>query len=249
MPINEYVLRLVADRLKYMSGDEDLCRPHRTGRVLSFSCPDVIAPLRALNEICENKPLRKREDAQKILGWHKAHDVTDTVVYTEDVFEALGYALDTIDITAGRGGELIHDLSDPLPDDWPGRGKYDLVYDNISHQCFNIAQCWRNAIEACRVGGYVVSVTPITMPNTGFWGVSPTAYHDFFEANGFEVSGRKAVVGKYVKLKEVDAHPFIRIRDLPDDTINVVVGRKLYACHRPVWPIMTKFRQYPNAHR
>ncbi len=240
MPLVDYSLKIIKAILSVTDHDRE-----QTGRVLCLSHPDVIASVGTLVSIfgAEAASLPIREDGQLSINWHKAQAITSEIVDTKALFALLGYEMDAIDITEGRGGEIIHDLSTPLPEQY--RGKYDLVFDCISNQCFNVAQVWANMVMACRVGGSVLSVTPVTMINQGFWDVSPTAYHDFFTANGMKISYR-AIHGVYSSKGEVVLDPVIRCRGVPEDTMNCVFGLKLADVNPVQWPVMAKFRRYPQ---
>lgn len=243
MPLVDYSLEIVARVLREVDAE-----PARTGRVLCLSTPDVIAARATVRGIfgpaVDGVPARPDSDA--IANWHKAQHITREVLDTRALFQALGYEMDAVDRTAGRGGELLHDLSDPMPADWPGRGAYDLVFDCISNQVFNVAQAWWTMVSACRVGGRILSVTPVTMVNQGFWDVSPAAYRDFCDANGLALDYR-SILGVYVRCLPAETlGTYRRERRVPDDTMNVALMTKVEARDRPVWPVMTKFKNHPT---
>lgn len=243
MPLVEYSLRAVKHALAQVDAD-----PNRVGRVLTLAYPDVIVPRDKLVDIfgacCIRLPARP--DSAKTIAWHKAEGLVTDVPDTEALFKVLGYEMDCVDVHEARGGEILHDLSTPLPDVL--HNKYDLVFDCITHQCFNIAQAWGNMVRAVRRDGFVVSVTPAVMVNNGFWNISPTAYHDFFAANGVSTVSLSWQQGSYVGTK-ADLHPTGRCKAVLDSTMNVFVGRKFHDYATPHWPIMTKFKKFPNSHR
>lgn len=243
MPLVDYSLQIIADLLPKLAKD-----PRRTGKVLTLSYPDVIASPQTVVKIfgARTRNVTIRDDSDRTVRWHKAAGITSEIVDTKALFAALGYDMTAFDITAGRGGEILHDLSQPLPtqehDD-----KYDLVFDCITNQCFNVAEAWRTMLRCCRVGGYILSVTPVQMVNQGFWNISPTAYHDFAEANHCSITHR-AIVGVYTLKSEMILDAMLRQRDVLDDTMNVVVLQKQEATPNVVWPVMKKFQLYPTSH-
>jgi len=249
MPLVEY--SLVA--LKAVMDRQEL-RSHRS--ILCFSYPDVIVPQARLVEIFGDrvKGLPIRNDSQKTVEWHKAQGILTDVVDTAALFDRLGYKFRCIDVTEGRGGEFIHDLSEWVRPGWGYHGN-DIVFDCISHQVFNVATAWFNMASVCRPGGAVVSVTALNLVNNGYWNISPAAYHDFFEKKlKFECHYR-AVSTKYGKAETVPTDPVTRLRNVPDDAVNLFVGYKPDDCTLPIdptdvkWPTMTKFDRFPKSHR
>jgi poly-gamma-glutamate synthesis protein (capsule biosynthesis protein) len=59
-------------------------------------------------------------------------------------------------------------------------------------------------LRCCRVGGYILSVTPVQMVNQGFWNISPTAYHGFIRRPPPEAI---AVMQRYSRIMPVVAMP------------------------------------------
>lgn len=245
MPFVPYNLALVAEVLQKRNTDKN-----KTHKILTLSYPDLCVTENTIRRLFGNEvmPLPIRADSEATLQWHKRGGLLPCVFDTKALFEKIGYQMDTLDRVEGRGGETLHDLSNPLPRSHPFRNSYDLVFDCISNQVFNVAQAWWTMVECCRVGGHILSVTPVTMVNQGFWNVSPTAYKDFAQANGLELISITGNVGVYDTGLAVALNTSSRIRDVPDDTMNVVLMRKLESRVDPVWPIMTKFQKYPTCH-
>lgn len=240
VPYSLHILKDLADRLR--------SDPGSTGRALCLSHPDVIATPEAVEAIfgLAGGSLSLRADSATSIAWHKAHSLTDRLVDTSALFEAIGLEMTAIDVFEGRGGEVPVDLSDPA--EFPGAdGGYDLVYDCITNQVFNVAQAMWTAARSCRVGGFVFHTIPVQMVNQGFWNVSPAAYYDFYRVNGFEIESSRYVVGVYEDRGEVLLDSRIRQRLVPDDTMNVIIARKVEARSGPVWPIMSKFVLHPGA--
>lgn len=245
MPLVTYNLAVIAAVVKELDAD-----PARVGRVLTLSCPDLVVSdveLQALFPRVDVATLPIRADGAATLRWHKHADKLPHVRDTAALFAALGYHMDAIDRVAGRGGEMIHDLSNPLPPGHPALAAYDLVFDCISNQVFNVAQAWWTMTACCRVGGYVLSVTPVTMVNQGFWNVCPAAYADFAGANGL-VAALAQHVGVYASKQTLAISRTVRARGVPDDTMTVALLRKAEHRDTPTWPVLTKFQKYPTCH-
>lgn len=249
MALVPYSLRLIRPLLKTLRHDLQ-----RRPRVLTFSYPDVIASVDDVRTIFReelgDKEMEFRPDTAEILNWHKAHSITDRVVDTAWLFNALGCDYAAVDLTEGRGGEFLHDLSHSFPQDFRRRypEQFDFIFDCISNQCFNVAQAMANAWDVCKVGGYVMHITPVQQVNQGFWNVSPTAYYDFYEANHGEIVTYRHPVGTYVDADEVKLESWIRCRGVLDDTMNMILVRKLKdTCIH--WPIMKKFQLRPDCKR
>lgn len=252
MPLTHYSLETIGqvlDRLDTLDREADRLPGRR--RMLAFSCPDVIVdPTNLVQNVLpgrlKGKKLALDPRSDQILNWHNARWVTQEVVDTVDLFDALNCDLTSLDIVRGRGSEVIQDMNEPLPR--VHHQQYDIVFDCISNQVFNVAEVMRSAALAVKVGGCVLHVTPAASPNQGFWSVSPTAYHDFYELNDFEVTERYAVVDFYQRKLTVELRQDWRERGIPDDTVNVVLATKLKhrEPHRIQWPIMNKFRKNPN---
>jgi hypothetical protein len=241
MPLVHYSLEIIRDVLRDVDRD-----PARTGKVLTLSYPDVICSPDKVEEIfgaAVRGRLVMRADGQGSILWHKAQRITRAVPDTAHLFGLLGYALTAVDLVEGRGGEVLHDLNCPLPPSF--HDQYDLVFDCVSNQVFNAAQVFLSCAACCRLGGYVLHTVPVTMVNQGFWGVSPTTFHDFYAANGFEVLTRTAYLGVYVRAAEIALEPVRRMRNVPDDAMNVVLVRKTSAV-TPRWPVMQKFHNHPR---
>ena len=96
--------------------------------------------------------------------------------------------VDVLDASDYDGAGLIHDLNEPIPDDW--KGCYDLVYDGgtIEH-VFNFPIALRNCMEMVRPGGCLLLMTPANNYfGHGFYQVSPCLYYQTLsEENGFHV--------------------------------------------------------------
>lgn len=245
MPLVRYSLETIKTVLDKLHKDR---KPNTQLHVLGLSNPDIIAQptdlVRIFGERVRTAAIRP--DSEQIVHWHKAHHITTEVVDTVSLFEKLGATFEALDRAEGRGNEILHDLCNPIPRHM--HNNYDLVIDIISNQVFNAAQCMASAAFACKPGGYIFHVIPVNMVNQGYWNVCPAAYWDFYEANGFEVCMVSHMVGVNEAKRAIRLEPERRCRDVPDDTMNIVLVRKQRDMEeKVVWPIMRKFHRHPTS--
>ena len=199
-------------------------------KLLSLGYPDLLI----------HEPGPQRFDSREVARWHHwNHPVPDT----EAVFKALGIEATYIDIHPSRGVERVVDLN--YPTDLEG---FDLVLDpgTIEH-CFNIGQAFQNIAAAVKVGGHVIHTNPMTRANHGFWSISPTAYMDWYETNGFEVVAMGGIGGRLDDRIVVEVEPNERFTAPPEFDI-LVVAKKLRDMNA-VWPTQWKYRQNPDLKR
>jgi hypothetical protein len=217
-------------------------------RVLSLGYPDILAGPADIARIFGPEiasGLGVRADSQSIRSWHHAGKPGEGVVSAEDLFERLGVQLEVLDITEARGGEMIFDLNEPLPQYL--RENYLLVIDGgtLEH-CFNIAQAARNVAEMTAARGYVFHGNPVNMYNHGFYNFNPTWYVDFYGANGFEVKFLKLAIEPVSAPQMAEVPPVARfkMKDLGDSSMYCLVQRTSVA---PIaWPMQTKYRLNPK---
>lgn len=144
--------------------------------VASMGYPDLIAPLGDV------PGLVYRADSAAICKRHgiPLRQIPDAHSY----FKAMGCRLDVYDIVQERGDEILCDLNLPMAVSLA----YDIVLDvgTLEH-CFNVAQAIENMARMVKLGGYIIHENPHIMGNHGFYGLQPTFYADFYEANGFKL--------------------------------------------------------------
>lgn len=154
-------------------------KPLLKGDVLSLGYPDLDVTSDDVENLFGYKPTR-------FTNSHKWHGRKDPLPDTEELFERLGANLIIVDFTKDRGMEIVADLNEPHD-----LGKFDLVIDpgTLEH-CFNIGQALMTAAESVKAGGHICHISPLNMPNHGFYSISPTLYHDFYTQNGWSVDMR-----------------------------------------------------------
>lgn len=185
-----------------------------------------------------------REDSQQILAWHGMQNLLDRVYDASSVFRELGYSMDVIDIVEARGGEIIVDLNLPLPDDFAHR--YDLVVDTgTCEHCFHIGQAALNLASIVREKGLIIQALPLNAYNHGFYNVNPTWIFDFYPANGFEILYFKAISDIVLNPKVFDPPAHDRFRDVPANSILIVVARRSRVMQLTV-PVQAKYAVNPG---
>ncbi len=109
--------------------------------------------------------------------------------YAEPFLRWLGYGeVESMDFSGYEGSTLIHDLNQPVPEDWHER--FDVVFDGgtLEH-VFHFPNAIANAMKLVRVGGHFVCCTPSNNYNGhGFYQFSPELFCRIFEEiNGFRL--------------------------------------------------------------
>ena len=109
--------------------------------------------------------------------------------FSEPFFKALGATqVDSLDNATFEGANFIHDLNQPIPDEW--KEKYDAVYDGgTMEHVFNFPTALRSAMEMLKKDGRLFIHTPVNNTSGhGFYQFSPEMFYGALGAdNGFEV--------------------------------------------------------------
>lgn len=170
--------------------------------------PDVIFPPDRLAERLGERisALQYRHDSKQICGRHgiELHMVPDA----ESLLELYGASLDVYDVKRERGGEIVLDLNEPYPKN--SEEQYDWVLDvgTLEH-CFNVAQAVKNMASLLKVGGTILHENPFNWGNHGFYSLHPTWFHDFYEANGFEIESCRLVGGDLKTSQPISPERFV----------------------------------------
>jgi hypothetical protein len=167
--------------------------------------------------------LPPKDEVQKITGVGS----TDS----KEVFKTLKcvdfYKLDGVDETV--------DLCEPVD-----LGKYDLVIDpgTIEH-CFNVAQAFKNAAQAVKVGGCIFHIGSLSMVNHAFYSFSPTLFYDFYQENGFEIEVFEGIHKNGMMLESVDKYAR---KQYPSECVIHCLARRIEN-KKIKWPIQWKYRK------
>jgi hypothetical protein len=161
-------------------------RPGERYRALCLSCPDVLATPEELHGLFGRavRDLPFRADSAAIQAWHKQPQLPG-VVDTWEFFDRLGFDLVCVDRVAGRGGEVLFDLNDPVPppDGAPAEA-FDFVFDCVANQVADVYLALARAQAWVRPGGYLVHCLPATMTNQGYYNLNPCLFHDLYDRPG-----------------------------------------------------------------
>lgn len=217
-------------------------------RILSLGYPDVLATSAQVGKIFGEAVAGRipfRADSEEILKWHQVGNLSEGVIDARALFKAIGYELDVIDLVEARGGEILHDLNDPLPEALLGRYAAVLDAGTLEH-CFNIAQAAKNVASAVAVGGFAMHGNPLNLYNHGFYNLNPTWYHDFYAANGFVVEHLVLVTDAVSETPQIGTPPaHARFGNIPEGTTILAFARRKVAA--PIkWPIQHKYVKNPT---
>lgn len=209
---------------------EALVRYVPKGEIYLYGYPDLLVN----KERLKNAPALAKESAE-IARWH---GFDGEVFDTHAVLESLGYAPTYFDIHASRGREIEVDLNQPLGFE-AAKGVLDL---GTSEHCFNIGQVFKTTAVLVEMGGVVVHANPLSMVNHGFWNVSPGAYQDFYEANGFKTLAHLAYWGplKERQLRDISDIVYKRFPP-PQESMQLFIAKRVE--YVPFsWPMQRKYR-------
>lgn len=202
-------------------------------KLLSLGYPDILYDGTGFKDIPE------RKDAAEIRAWH---NWPGRVLDTDALFDALDIEPLYLDIEAARGPECIIDLNRPN-DFYPDR--YDIILDpGTAEHIFHIGNVFAFISNACKLGGVIIHTNPLNMGNHGFWNICPTAFEDFYLANGFVIEGMAELSGPVSKRNMRVISHTARFEASPNSTL-YCVARKVESVPL-TWPKQTKYRLNPN---
>ena len=111
----------------------------------------------------------------------------DTVIDFARLVKLLGLGeLQTLDVSAYQGAEIVADLNAPVPPELLGR--FGLIVDGgTMEHVFDLRQGMKNTANMLRPGGRVVHMSPANnYVNHGFVQLSPALFHEYYVENGFD---------------------------------------------------------------
>lgn len=229
--------------LKY-AVDQLVSADYKSAAFVSY--PDILVSRESLRKIfgsvvdkCSVHP-----KSAEIIKWHKAQNYVKEIICTQSLMTNLGFKSTFIDLINARGFEQNLDLN------WKELselGQFDLIVDIALQHCSNIGFAFRSVARACRVNGYILHFNPVTAVNQGFFSICPEFYKQFYVTNGFKLIKHFIVTGKFEEIlypSEILYHT--RMRDIPDNSYNVVLVRREIYSHI-VFPVQNKFEKWPNS--
>lgn len=163
----------------------------RTPRLLSLGYPDVLCTQEAIEGLdlpLSLEALGKRANAAEIWRNHGRDGLADRpMIEARAMLTALGADVTITDAISWGSEEIdfVLDLNKEISTD--KLGQFDVVIDpgTLEH-CFNVAQAFMNVDGLLAPEGYVYHQTTLLI-NHGFWGISPTAFYDFYELRGYDL--------------------------------------------------------------
>jgi len=208
--------------------------------VLALGVPDILTPLQDLKLRYGNlvDGIALRDDSERIRHYHGLAETFGSIVDSRDLLQRLKLKPTFIDVAVLRGYEEIVDLNYSIPETY--QRAFDLVIDcgTLEH-CFNIGTAFRNMCDATKLGGYIITVAPLSMVNHGFFNLCPTFYVDGFEDNGFKIELLGIIENKQLKVLRL-ADQTRRFSMPPETAILCVAKRTTELAFK--WPIQTKYK-------
>lgn len=216
---------IVADIILKLAGK----LPNR--RVLCLGYPDILT--------LDGPP--PDSERQSIAKWHHWKG---GIEHAEHFFGRQSLEAEYWDIVKARGPELIVDLNLPWhPEGWFPE-PYALVIDpGTTEHIFNLGHVFKLLSQICALGGYILHANPLGMGNHGFWSIHPTAYQDFYEANGFKIEMMAELSGP-LDNRTVRPVPATKRFNIAQDGVMICVARKEQDVPL-TWPKQSKYRNNP----
>jgi hypothetical protein len=152
-----------------------------TGPALSYGTQMMNVPFEAVSWMFETLGIQPHAAGLSDLP------VSPLPVEFARIIQMLGLGnLTVLDVSANEKPDVVANLNDPVPRELCGN--FGLIVDGgtLEH-VFDIRQGIMNTANMLRPGGRVVHYSPVNnYVNHGFVQLSPTFYHDYYTANGFE---------------------------------------------------------------
>ncbi len=218
-----------------------------TIRIACLGYPDVI-----LNDVVYQQffrdvdwrsKLKDRPNRDKLIEIHGGDKTQISTVPTIDSFFSLygDVKVDVIDYAQYEGSEIVHDMSEPVPDTL--RNQYDVVIDGgTTEHIFDIASGLFNCARMVKLGGVAYHNVPLNMLNHGFYNISPTLFFDFYEDNGFATAGCVGVATGVMDTPKFIDLPRSQRFQLDSEACMIYIGRKIEAREKLVKSIQGKYR-------
>jgi len=219
---------------------DKILEQNQTCKVLCLGYPDIIIPKKELSQSINIKQIdniRIRHDSIEVAALYKLDDLINSVYEAYSFFKELNCELTVMDCTAWQGQEIIVDLN------YPVNTKHHLIYDVIIdngtlEHVFNIAQAMSNILNMLKKDGYICHSNPVNSPNHGFYSISPTFYHDFYEENGCKVcyciEHKNHIDDQPLEKREVFEYPF--------DQSAITIIQKYKLCNQIIYPIQGRYK-------
>jgi len=216
-------------------------------RVACLGYPDVVLNdtvyRQFFHDIDWRAKLKDRPNRDKLIAIHGGDRARISTVPTIDSFFSLygDVSVDVIDYAQYEGSEIVHDMSEPVPDAL--RGKYDIVIDGgTTEHIFDIASGLFNCARMVKLGGVAYHNVPLNMLNHGFYNISPTLFFDFYEDNGFTTSGCVGVATGVMDNPKFFDLPRQQRFQIDAEACMIYIGKKVETREKLVKSIQGKYR-------
>lgn len=201
-------------------------------RVLCLGYPDILTT-------GDPSPDAER---QSIAKWHHWHG---GIEHAEHFFGRQSLTAEYWDVVKARGPEWVVDLNVLTMQTCPTSLKFGLCIDpGTSEHIFNVGNVFALLSQITALNGYVLHLNPLGMGNHGFWGLNPTAYSDFYEANGFSVEMLAELSGP-LEQRSMRPIPQHKRFDIAQNGVMLCLVKKISEVPL-IWPIQTKYKKNPT---
>lgn len=171
--------------------DEHFKRPFN-GSVLTLGRQRCFFTLSELREWAELHNVVLAEVDEKIKASVCTFDNNNTT--DAALFHSLDFqSVESCDYSSYQEADQIFDLNLPAPSKL--HNKYDVIYDGgtLEH-VFHLPQALENIYDLLKDGGRSVHLVPtLNFVDHGFYSFSPTLFHDYYEANGWNILSFKMI--------------------------------------------------------
>ncbi|MBV8048665.1 MAG: hypothetical protein JO171_16070 [Paludibacterium sp.] len=219
----------------------------RRPRVLCLGYPAILANAQTFANL--DFPVAwdevvKREDSEAAWRAHGLDMAGTGMCEAASLFDRMGANLWVMSDQPHTGPHVVHDLDYPIAGTLRRQlGEIDLIIDpGVLGGRFNIAQGFQNIDWLLPQQAIVYHQAVIASPNHAFWGISPTAFYDFYRTRGYFLgipclwAGQRDAYGFEPVLQE--AMPYEAIPQYPAHFCGSFIFRKgVYASDDPGFPI------------
>ena len=223
---------LTFEILKQLNTKQKIC--------LCLGYPDMCVNPQLFKHTHEYNEVSNADKIKKKHGWDgPIYNSTD--IFTKELgFKEVEYA----DIEKHEGSETIFDLNFFI--NW--KRKYDFIIDaGTAEHCFNLGQVFDNIRRGVNLnGGIIMHINPLNLLNHGFWNINPTAYFDFYNANGFEIiksigMNKNSNNPKFFYYS--DNNKYRRFNFKEGEVLNLIVAKSISdTSAKTVWPVQHKYK-------
>ncbi len=161
----------------------------------------------------------------------------DALLSDLDLFRALGFShIDSMDYAGYEGATILHDLNDPEPPE-ELVDRFDVIFDRgTSEHVFHLPNLMSSLVKMTKVGGRIIHFSPSSNHiDHGFYMFSPTLFHDYYQANGFEVETMLLVRQPWL-----ERHPRVEVFDYTPGCLGPVSHGGLDAAGYQLFFVVTK---------